>query len=89
MSFRDWSEDDYQQFHDDAFANVFNEIPTVPQLDDDELDAAEALFEAGWLTFGEYTLAELEAIRDEFFDMVNITEDQFDWEEYRELYNEH
>jgi hypothetical protein len=89
LSFRDWSEGEYEQFHDDAFANIFNEIPSLPYLDDERYDQAEALFEAGWLTFGEYSKEELDAIRDTFYDMVNMPEDMFDWEEYRELYNEH
>lgn len=88
MAFRDWSDDDYQSFHDAAFQNIFNEIPSVPELDDERLEKAEALFEAGWLTFGEYSKEELDAIRDEFYNMVFIQESMFDWEEYRELYNE-
>lgn len=86
--FRDWSESDYDAFHQAAFDNVFNEIPSVPDLDDERLQAAEELFEQGWLTFGEYSPDQLQSIRDAFYDMVFITEDMFDWEEYRELYSD-
>lgn len=88
MPFRDWSADDYNEFHDRAFETIFNEIPTIPDLDDDRIERAEVLFEAGWLTFGQYSKAELDAIRDEFYDTVFIPASMFDWEEYRDLYSE-
>jgi len=88
VSFRDWSDEEYEGFHDDAFEQIFNNIEGVAYLDGDDLSTAEALFEAGWLTWGgEYSKDELEAIRDEFYDLVNMYEDEFDWEEYRELYD--
>lgn len=86
--FRDWSESDYDSFYQEAYQNIFNEIPSVPDLDQDRLEAAEELFEQGWLTFGEYSKEQLDSIRDAFYDMVYITEDMFDWEEYRELYSD-
>jgi hypothetical protein len=87
VSFRDWSDEGYNEFHDQAFQSIFNEIPSVSDLSIDELERAEALFEAGWLTFGEYSPDELYAIREEFYDQVYINEDQFDWAEYREIYD--
>jgi hypothetical protein len=88
MAFRDWSPDDYDGFYEAAFQNIFNEIPSVPYLGDEQLERAEALFEAGWLTFGEYSKEQLDVIRDEFYDQMSMQESQFDWEEYRDLYAE-
>lgn len=87
MSFRDWDEEGYNEFHEAAFESIFNEIPSVNDLNIDDLERAEALFEAGWLTFGEYNGDEIQAIRDEFYDLVNMYEDDFDWAGYREIYD--
>lgn len=87
MSFRDWDEEDYSDFHDAAFEEIFGNIEGIYELDQDQLNQAEALFEAGWLTFGEYTPDDLQAIRDEFYDLVGMYEEDFDWEDYRELYD--
>jgi hypothetical protein len=88
MSYRAWSESDYDQFYDQAFESIYNNIEGVLGLNDEQQDTAEELFAAGWLTFGEYSPEQLDAIRDEFYDLVGINEDQFDWVEYRELYSD-
>lgn len=87
MSYRDWSEYDEQEFRDNAYERIFNEIPSVSDLSEDDVANAELLFEAGWLTFGTYDADQLEAIRDEFYDLVGLYPDDFDWVEYRELYD--
>lgn len=88
MSFRDWSDEDYSEFHDAAFEEIFNNIEGISYLDQQDLSDAEALFEAGWLTWGgEYSPDEIQAIRDEFYDLVGMYEDDFDWDSYRELYD--
>jgi hypothetical protein len=87
VPFRDWSEDDYEQFKEDAEQNIFREMDSQP-LSDEQYEEAQALFEAGWLTFGEYSKESLDAIRDAFYDLMGIDEDQFDWQEYRDLYSE-
>jgi hypothetical protein len=88
VPFRDWDEEDYTDFHDAAFEQIFDNIEGVYELDQNQLREAEALFEAGWLTWGgEYTLDEIQAIRGEFYDLVGMYEEEFDWEEFRELYD--
>lgn len=87
MSSRDWSEDDFQEFNAEAYEQIFNEIPSVADLSEDDVQMAEQLFEAGWLTFGTYDFEQLQDIRDQFYDLVGLYEDDFDWEAYRELYD--
>lgn len=88
MSFRDWSDEQYEEFQNEAYASVYNNLPTVPYLDDTTDSTARELFAEGWLTFGEYTPEELYAIREQFYDLINIQESQFDWQDYRDLYAE-
>lgn len=87
MSYRDWSQEDYEEFAESVEMQVFRERPELQDLSDADFYKAEALFEAGWLTFGEYSKDMLDAIRDEFYDLLNIQERDFDWETYRELYD--
>jgi hypothetical protein len=86
MSFRDWSDDDYLEFHDDAFTSIFNEIDGVHYLSESDYAQAEQLFEQGWLTFGEYSKEEIDVIRGDFFDLVGLYEGDFDWQEFQDLY---
>jgi len=60
----------------------------VPYLDEQTDDQARALFEQAWLTFGVYSPDQLEAMRQEFYDLIYIQESQFDWQDYRDLYSE-
>lgn len=92
MSFRDWSEDDVNEFQDAAWESIYNEIPSVPYLSEDQDEQARELFEKGWLTFGVYSKEELDYYRDQFLDLVYMPENLFRalgfWREYRELYAE-
>ncbi len=87
MSYRDWSQEDYSEFVESAEQDLFNQRPELQDLNDQQFFEAEALFQAGWLTFGEYSPEQLYAIRDQFYDLLNIQEQDFDWETYRELYD--
>lgn len=88
MSYRDWSQEDYENFSQAAEQYIFNELDGLQELNDEQYSEAQTLFEAGWLTFGEYSKDELDAIRDEFYDLMGIQEQDFDWQEYRDLYSE-
>lgn len=88
MSSRDWSEGDHREFRQNAYERIFDEIPSVADLSEDDVIRAEELFEVGWLTWGVYSEEELYDIRDQFFDLVNMYSEDFDWEEFRETYDE-
>jgi hypothetical protein len=92
VAFRDWSNAQYYAFQQDAWDSIYNNIPSVPYLDENSDDQARELFEQGWLTFGVYSKEELDSIRQDFYDMVFLPEDMFGslgfWQEYRELYSE-
>lgn len=87
MSSRDWSEGDFREFNQQAYEQIFDEIPSVADLSEDDIIHAEELFEAGWLTFGTYDRDQLEDIREEFYDLVGLYAEDFDWEAYREVYD--
>ena len=87
-TFRDWSYGDYQYFKDQANEAIFNNIAGIEGLNEEQLETAEELFQQGWLTFGEYSPEQLYDIREDFYNLVGIDEDMFDWEEYRDLYSE-
>lgn len=87
MGFRDWSDDDKEAFDEVATSQIFSQMDSS-DLSDELYEEAQELFEAGWLTFGEYSKEQLDAIRDDFYDIMGIQEDQFDWMEYRDLYSE-
>jgi hypothetical protein len=86
MAFADWSQDDYENFHDAAFEEIFNRLDWG-YFDDDNMERAEELFEAGWLNFN-ISEDERRAYRDDFYNLTNLELDTDDWETYRELYNE-
>lgn len=88
MSYRDWSQEDYDEFAAAAEQEIFNNLDNLQELNDEQYEEAQTLFEAGWLTFGEYSKEQLDAIRDEFYDLMGIQEQDFDWQEYRDLYSE-
>ena len=90
-SFRDWSDEEFNSFVSEAETNIFQSGVIGEQLQylgDEQYEEAQELFEAGWLTFGEYSKEQLDNIRDDFYDLLGIQEDQFDWQEYRDLYSE-
>ena len=88
MSFRDWSQDDYREFQQNAYERIFDEIPSVADLSEADVISAEELFEAGWLVWGQYSQEQLEDIRDQFYDLVGMNSEDFDWEAFREDYEE-
>lgn len=88
MSYRDWSSDDYDEFYERNLNEIYYQLPTVPDLPPDINEEALELYEKGWLTFGEYSKDELDDIRNDFYDLIGITEDQFDWADWRDLYSE-
>jgi hypothetical protein len=87
VSYRDWSEGDHREFNRETYERIFDEIPSVADLSENDLIRAEELFEAGWQTFGIYDEDSLYNIREEFFDLVGLYSDDFDWEAYRETYD--
>lgn len=91
MGYRDWSADDKESFDQVATQNIFSQIDSS-DLSDEQYEEAQELFEAGWLTFGEYSKDQLDAIRGDFLDIMGLTEQMFTdfgyWEEYRDLYSE-
>jgi hypothetical protein len=92
VAFRDWSEEQSEYFQQQAWERIYNEIPSVPYLDEGSDEEARELFEKGWLTFGVYSKEELDYYRDQFLDMTYMPENLFRalgfWTEYRELYSE-
>lgn len=91
MPFRDWSFEQKAAFDEGAMASVFNNVPSVPYLDDDAQDEARELFELGWLTWPT-DQETAEEYRQQFYDLTFTPESLFEslglWEEYRELYSE-
>lgn len=88
MSFRDWDEADFQEFNQRVYENIFDRIESIQEMDRDDQIHAEELFEAGWLTWGVYDKDQLEDLRDQFYDFVGMIPEDFDWEEFRESYDE-
>ncbi len=85
MAYEDWSGEDYQSFHDAAFEEIFNRLDFgyFPQ---EQMEAAEELFETGGLNF-DITEVEREQARFDFYNLTNLELDRDDWETYRELYD--
>ena len=85
---RDWNEEELQYFQDEAIANVYGNLPTVPDLPEDIDERARELFIQAWATFDTYSPEQIEQMRQDFFDLIGIQESQFEWFEYKELYLE-
>lgn len=86
LAYADWSNDDYENFHDAAFDEIFNQIDWS-YFPDTDMEAAEELFERGWLNF-DISEQERESARYEFSNLTNIELDRDDWEIFRELYEQ-
>lgn len=86
MAYADWSNEDYERFQEEAFDNIFDNL-NLSGLSGNEIDQAAVLFQTGWLNF-EIDLATVYAAREDFYDLTNYPESEFDWEEFRELYDE-
>lgn len=86
MAWDDWAPDDYQDFHDNVFREVFNSLD-FSYMSDDEIAQAEEMFEQGWLNF-HIPADEKMAWRVEFQNFTNLELDPDQWRAYRELYDE-
>lgn len=75
---------------DDQFRELFDGVPGADYLSSEEANYAEALFEAGFThTNAEldalgFSMDDVQAIRDEFFEFMGIEYTDFDWEGWRE-----
>jgi hypothetical protein len=91
VAFRDWSEEDKEGFDALAWERIYNEIPSVPYLDEGSDEQARELFQLGWLTWP-ISQEEAEEYRQQFYDMTYMPENLFRalgfWQEYRELYSD-
>jgi hypothetical protein len=86
MAFADWSNEDYQYFHDEAFDLIFNNMDFAYMTEVD-IAAAEELFEQGWLNM-HLPSEEINMWRIAFYNHMNMTLDPNEWAIYRELYAE-
>lgn len=86
MSYADWSQEDYNQFHDSAFIEIFNQLD-LGYLTNEQVEEAEELFEAGWLNF-EISEDERQSYRLDFQNLINYEFSSEDWQTFRELYDE-
>jgi hypothetical protein len=85
MSYGDW-ESSFQELYDDTPG-----MATAYEYDDNfDSGYAEALFEVGFTMHSDeleargYSQDDVQAIREEFFDYMGISEGDFDWHEWRE-----
>lgn len=86
MAWEDWAEENYEYFHDEAFRQVFNSLDFA-YMSDDEIAAAEDMFEQGWLNFHLDSDTKM-AWRELFQNFTNLELDSEQWATYRELYEE-
>ena len=85
MSYDDW---------DSSFRDVYDNTPGMGEAYDEDntfdTSYAESLFEVGFTMHSDeleangYTMDDVQAIRDEFFDYMGIDVDDFDWQGWRE-----
>jgi hypothetical protein len=72
------------------FQELFNETPGIGDVESWEESHVEALFEAGFTFHGdEYeqqglTVDDVKAIREEFFTYMGLSDDNFDWHDWKE-----
>ena len=86
MAFADWSNEDYQEFHDESFDLIFNNMDFA-YMSETDIAAAEEMFEQGWLNM-HLSAAEKNMWRHAFYDHMNMELNSEQWETYRELYDE-
>lgn len=86
MAAADWSGEEYQEFHDDAFDEIFNEMD-FSYMSSVDIAAAEELFEQGWLNF-HLPAPEIKMWRNAFYNHMNMELSSEEWRTYRELYDE-
>jgi hypothetical protein len=86
MAYADWSDEDYQFFHDEAFDLVFNNLDFA-YMSEVDIMAAEEMFEQGWLNM-HLPSTEINMWRNAFYNHMNMELNREQWETYRELYDE-
>jgi len=86
MAFADWSDEDYQNFHDDAFDEIFNNLDFA-YMSEVDIMAAEEMFEQGWLNM-HLSAQQKEMWRNAFYNQMNMEFNREQWATYRELYDE-
>lgn len=81
MAYDDW---------EGSFRDVFDNVPGADYLSDEEFNYAENLFDLGFTHTSEeydsmgYSEDQIQAVRDEYFDLMGIDSRDFDWEGWRE-----
>lgn len=85
MAFADWSEEGYQDFHDDAFDEIFNNLDFA-YMSEVDIMAAEEMFEQGWLNM-HLSAPEKKMWRNAFYNHMNMEFSPDEWRIYRELYD--
>lgn len=86
MAYADWSDGDYDYFHDQAFERIFNQMDFEGRTDE-EIATAEEYFEMGWLDLN-MSYEEALAYKEAFYDVTGYGAEDFDWREFREVYDE-
>lgn len=86
MAFADWSESDYDNFHDSAFDEIFNNLD-FSYMSITDIMAAEEMFEQGWLNM-HLPPEEKNMWRIAFRNHMHYELSREDWAIYRELYDE-
>lgn len=92
MAFADWSEEEFEFFERSAYNDIFEQFD-FEGLSNEEKGEARELFARGWLDFNASETDRYEA-RLEFADLMGYPVDfntgapeDFDWDEFRELYD--
>lgn len=85
MAFADWSSEDYEDFHDSAFDEIFNNMDFA-YMSEVDIMAAEEMFEQGWLNM-HLSSSEIKMWRNAFYNHMNMELNSEEWEIYRELYD--
>lgn len=80
MAYEDWPSEFQEIWETLEGQQVFD------GLTDSQVDYAEYMFEEGFMTYEDEKLApdDISFARSEFWDMLDIDEDFFDWEGWRE-----
>jgi len=84
MAYADWSSEGYNDFHDAAFDEIFNNLD-FSYMSEIDIAAAEELFEQGWLNM-HLPSVEKNMWRNAFYNHMNYQLTPEEWRIYRELY---
>lgn len=92
MAFADWTNEEFEFFERSAINDIFNQFD-FENLSDEEVQDARNAFERGWLDFNGSEEDRYEA-RLEFADIMGYPVDfstgapqDFDWDEFRDIYD--